>query len=54
MMKHKKDIFVLRISLGDNKKGNVRTESLLHFLVYNMKRAINIVGTKQLIGILQG
>lgn len=24
---------------------NVRTESLLHFLVYNMKRAINIVGT---------
>lgn len=33
---------------------NVRTESILHFLVYNMKRAINIVGTKQLIGILQG
>ncbi|MFT9078472.1 IS1182 family transposase [Ethanoligenens sp.] len=33
---------------------NMRTESLLHFLVYNMKRAINIVGTKQLIGILQG
>lgn len=33
---------------------NVRTESLLHFLVYNMKRAINIIGTEQLIGILQG
>ena len=33
---------------------NVRTESLLHFLVYNMKRAINIIGTRQLIGILQG
>jgi hypothetical protein len=33
---------------------NVRTESLLHFLVYNMKRAINIIGTKQLMGILQG
>lgn len=33
---------------------NVRTESLLHFLVYNMKRAINIVGTKRLIEILQG
>jgi len=33
---------------------NVRTESLLHFLVYNMKRAINIVGTRQLVGIMQG
>jgi hypothetical protein len=33
---------------------NVRTESLLHFLVYNMKRAINIVGSEQLIEILQG
>jgi Transposase and inactivated derivatives len=33
---------------------NVRTESLLHFLVYNMKRAIDISGTKQLIGVLQG
>ena len=33
---------------------NVRTESLLHFLAYNMKRAINIIGTKQLTGILQG
>jgi transposase len=32
---------------------NVRTESLLHFLVYNMKRAINIIGTKQLLEILQ-
>lgn len=36
------------------KTENVRTESLLHFLVYNMKRAINIIGTEQLIGILQG
>jgi transposase len=33
---------------------NVRTESLLHFLVYNMKRAINIVGTQGLREILQG
>jgi transposase len=33
---------------------NVRTESLLHFLVYNMKRAINIIGTKELIEKLQG
>jgi len=36
------------------KTENVRTESLLHFLVYNMKRAINIIRTEQLIGILQG
>jgi two-component SAPR family response regulator len=33
---------------------SVKTESLLHFLVYNMKRAINIIGTKEIIGILQG
>jgi len=33
---------------------SVRTESLMHFLVYNMKRAINIVGTKEMIGMLQG
>lgn len=33
---------------------NVRTESFLHFLVYNIKRTINIIGTRQLIGILQG
>lgn len=33
---------------------NVRTESLMHFLVYNMKRAINIIGTKEIIEILQG
>ena len=33
---------------------NVRTESLLHFLTYNMKRAINIVGSEQLIRILKG
>lgn len=33
---------------------SVRTESLLHFLVYSMKRAINIIGTKEIIGILQG
>lgn len=31
---------------------NVRTESLLHFLVYNMKRAINQIGTRQLIEVL--
>lgn len=36
------------------KTESVRTESLLHFLVYNMKRAINIVGTKQLVRELQG
>ena len=33
---------------------SVRTESLLHFLVYNMRRAINIIGTKEIIEILQG
>ena len=33
---------------------SVRTESLMHFLVYNMKRAINIIGTKEMIGMLQG
>lgn len=33
---------------------SVRTESLLHFLVYNMKRAINIIGSEQLIHVLQG
>lgn len=33
---------------------SVRAESLMHFLAYNMKRAINIVGTKELIGMLQG
>ena len=32
---------------------SVRTESLLHFLVYNMKRAIDIVGTRELVGVLQ-
>jgi len=32
---------------------NVRTESLLHFLAYNIKRLINIVGTKQLQAVLQ-
>jgi hypothetical protein len=32
---------------------NVRTESLLHFLVYNLKRAINIVGTRGIIRELQ-
>jgi hypothetical protein len=36
------------------KTENVRTESLLHFFVYNMKRAINIVGTKQIVWELQG
>lgn len=33
---------------------SVRTESLMHFLVYNMKRAINIIGTMEIIGALQG
>jgi len=33
---------------------SVRTESLMHFLVYNMKRVINIIGTKEIIQILQG
>jgi transposase len=33
---------------------SVRVKSLMHFLVYNMKRTINIIGTKELIGILQG
>jgi transposase len=33
---------------------NVRVESLLHFLVYNMKRVINIVGIQGLKEVLQG
>jgi transposase len=33
---------------------NVRTESLMHFLVYNMKRAINIIGTKEIMESLKG
>lgn len=33
---------------------NVRTESLLHFLAYNMKRLINIVGVNELKVRLQG
>ena len=33
---------------------NVRTESLLHFLAYNMKRLINIMGTTGLTAELQG
>lgn len=33
---------------------SVRTESLMHFLVYNIKRAINIMGTKEIIEVLQG
>jgi hypothetical protein len=32
---------------------NVRTESLLHFLDYNMKRLINILGIKKLQEVLQ-
>jgi hypothetical protein len=32
---------------------NVRTESLLHFLAYNMKRLINILGTVGLRAVLQ-
>jgi len=35
-------------------RGNesVRAESMLHFSVYNMKRAINLVGTREIIGAL--
>jgi hypothetical protein len=33
---------------------SVRVESLLHFLVYNMKRTISILGTRKLTEILQG
>ena len=33
---------------------NVRTESLLHFLAYNMKRLINIIGTEKMRLALQG
>jgi len=33
---------------------SVRAESLLHFLIYNMKRAVNQVGVSKLIGSLQG
>lgn len=33
---------------------SVRTESLMHFLVYNIKRVINTVGVEKLIGQLQG
>jgi len=33
---------------------NVRTESLLHFLAYNMKRLINIMGMAGLRAVLQG
>jgi len=33
---------------------SVRAESCLHFLVYNMKRAINIMGTSGLQRALQG
>jgi transposase len=32
---------------------NVRTETLLHFLAYNMKRLVNIVGTEKLHAVLQ-
>jgi transposase len=33
---------------------NVLTESLMHFLVYNIKRVINTVGVEKLVGELQG
>lgn len=33
---------------------NVRTESVLHFLVYNLKRAINTMGSQELIAALLG
>ena len=31
-----------------------RAESLMHFLIYNMKHVINIMGTEKLVGILEG
>lgn len=33
---------------------NVRTETLLHFLTYNIKRVINIMGTQKLRAVMQG
>lgn len=33
---------------------NVRTESLLHFLAYNMKRLVNIMGPQELAAVLGG
>ncbi len=30
----------------------MRTESLLHFLAYNMKRVINIKGTREIVALL--
>lgn len=33
---------------------NVRIETLLHFLTYNIKRVINILGTVRLIATIQG
>ena len=33
---------------------SVRTETFMHFLIYNMKRVINIMGTEKLVGILRG
>lgn len=33
---------------------NVKVESLLHFLAYNMKRVMNLMGTTKLASILQG
>ena len=32
---------------------NVKTESLLHFLAYNMKRVMNLIGITNLVGLLQ-
>lgn len=32
---------------------NVKTESLMHFLVYNIKRVINTVGVEKLVEVLQ-
>jgi len=33
---------------------NVKTESLLHFLAYNMKRVMNLMGTAKLVRVLEG
>lgn len=32
---------------------NVRTESLLHFLAYNMRRIVNLMGTPDLVDVLR-
>lgn len=33
---------------------SVRTETLMHFLIYNIKRVISAMGVEKLVGELQG